>query len=101
MALASAAVGAQIGAEIGLRALALVRESLRARIWTTLLLVAGGVVGARLAGGVGTAWGLVVAESVGAATWWFLLTRALRSSLESPPDPWAREASPPPKDPVT
>jgi hypothetical protein len=42
---------------------------------TSGLIVLGGVIGAVLAGAVGTAWGIAGALVVGAATWWYHLLR--------------------------
>jgi hypothetical protein len=70
LAIASAAVGIQAAAVVGLRAMALARRSLQARIVSSALLLSCGVVGALLGGPVGTAWGMATGVSIGALFWW-------------------------------
>ena len=82
MSIVTAAVGVQISAQIGLRALALTHRSLRARIVSSGLSLVGGVVGALLAGAQGTAWGIAVALVIGGAVWWFQLLRAIVPNVE-------------------
>lgn len=70
LSLSLAAGGIQAGAFVGLRALALAKSSLRARLTSSLLLLTGGLGGAVLGGAVGAAWGMALGVSIGAASWW-------------------------------
>jgi O-antigen/teichoic acid export membrane protein len=79
IAISSTAVGARIGPIVGLRALALVDASLRAQAVSSLLQIAGGVVGAYLAEAAGAAWGMAIASVSATVIWWALLYRADRS----------------------
>ncbi|CAN5777576.1 hypothetical protein BH23CHL7_BH23CHL7_06430 [soil metagenome] len=78
MAIVTAASGAQMGALVGLRALAMAQKSLQARIAGSSLQLIGGVGGARLGGAIGTAWGLALGAVLGALLWWYQLVQATR-----------------------
>ncbi|HET6500492.1 MAG TPA: hypothetical protein VFG87_06975 [Amycolatopsis sp.] len=75
-----AVVGASFttGAQAGLRALAAARRSMPTQVLTSCCYVAGGLAGALSAGAVGSAWGVAVATSTGAAIWWLQLRSALK-----------------------
>jgi O-antigen/teichoic acid export membrane protein len=94
MTLLMASGGAIGGMTAGLRALAAARRSLRARLFTSVTRIAGGVVGAMLGGTVAAAWGLAISGCVGALVYWDQLVRGLRdhtvrtggdTDLTSPP----------------
>lgn len=68
------------GALLGLHALANARRSLRAVIFTSLLVVAGALVGAETAGTLGTMRYVAVANWVGALVTWWQFRLALRES---------------------
>jgi O-antigen/teichoic acid export membrane protein len=72
------ATGLVTGAAAGLRALAAARRSLRARLVGSLLAVAGGVIGAFMAGARGAAWGLALAAWSEATVWWWQYASARR-----------------------
>lgn len=82
--LAVMAAGFTTGATAGLRALAASRRSLRAQLVTSAAYVAGGLVGAAIAGGLGSAWGVAVATLIGATAWWGELRAGLRRA-DPPP----------------
>lgn len=71
------------GASAGLRALGAARRSLRAQLVTSMSYVTGGLVGAALAGAVGSAWGVAAATLLGAAVWWWQLVLGLREQATS------------------
>lgn len=66
------------GAAAGLRALGAARRSLRAQLLTAVAYVTGGLVGAAVAGALGSSWGVTLATLVGAAVWWWQLRAGLR-----------------------
>jgi hypothetical protein len=80
LAVGTAAVGVTLGALTGLRALAAARHSLTARVFGSLLVLTGGISGARLGSAAGAAWGLAVGETLASAVWWHQLVRALQAS---------------------
>ena len=84
LAILAASSGLRVGAFVGLRALALVRESLAARTASSLLQVSGGVTGAVVADALGAAWGMAVANVAGSVIWWGMLVRALRGREPEP-----------------
>jgi O-antigen/teichoic acid export membrane protein len=69
---------ANTGAFVGLRALAAVRRSVRARLIASACFITGGIGGAALGGTSGAAWGLAIAAGVNAVVWWQQQWRALR-----------------------
>jgi O-antigen/teichoic acid export membrane protein len=66
-----------LGPEIGLRALAAARRSLRARMAGSALSVVGALLGSMTGGALGAAWGLALASLAGAPLWWWHLARGL------------------------
>jgi hypothetical protein len=78
MTLALAGTGATTGALVGLRALAAANRSLRARLISSSVVLAGAITGAAAGGAMLAAWGLAMAMWVGAAGWWWQFLRALR-----------------------
>lgn len=76
VALATSAT--QRAAVIGLRAMALARDSLKARAITAPLRLMSGTAGAVLGGAVGAAWGLALGEAAGAVIYWRHLAAAHR-----------------------
>ncbi len=69
---------ANTGAFVGLRALAAVRRSVRARLFASACFVTGGVGGAALGGTRAAAWGLAIAAGVNDVVWWQQQWGALR-----------------------
>ncbi len=86
--LATAVTGVIAAADSGLRALAAARRGLRARVALLPLVAVGGLGGAALAGAAGCAAGLLVANSIGGALFWFQFSRAFRE--DTPPVGLAR-----------
>jgi glycosyltransferase involved in cell wall biosynthesis/O-antigen/teichoic acid export membrane protein len=70
--------GFSTGASAGLRALGAASRSLRAQAIGSAAYVAGGLLGATVAGAAGAAWGAAVATSIGTGVWWGQLHRGLR-----------------------
>jgi uncharacterized protein HemX len=64
-------------ATVGLRAMAAAKRSLRSRLVTGVLAVAGGTVGAATAGAVGAATGLALGLWIGGIQWWQQLAAAI------------------------
>jgi hypothetical protein len=83
-ALATAGGGIVAGASVGLRALAAARESRNARTVLSALQVAGGLVGAWVAGATGAAWGLAAANLGGSVQWWWRLRDVLNDYRARP-----------------
>lgn len=77
LAICGAALGVVVGAVIGLRALAAVRRSLRARLTVSPIIFASALVGAAMGGAVGAAWGLAVGQTIAAIVFWYHLTCAV------------------------
>jgi hypothetical protein len=77
LAIGTAALGLVVGAVIGLRALAAVRRSLRARLTVSPIIFAAALLGAAAGGGVGAAWGLAVGQTLAATVFWYHLIRAV------------------------
>ena len=77
--------GLSTGAASGLRALGAARRSLRAQLLTSAAYVTGGLVGAAVAGALGSAWGVALATLFGAAVWWWQLRAGLRELDAVPP----------------
>src|SRR5262249_1748331 len=75
MALQNLAVGLSIGAQVGLKALALARMTLHCQTFNAVLLVGGGSIGAVVGGPSGGATGLAVGAMIGTMIW---LVAALR-----------------------
>jgi len=76
--------GLSTGAAAGLRALGAARRSLRAQLLDSAAYVTGGLVGAAVAGGLGSAWGVALGSLFGAAVWWSQLRASLRELNASP-----------------
>lgn len=77
MSLWLAFTAAYSGIQVGLRGIEEAGRSLKARIATAPILVAGGAVGAVLAGASGAAFGRAIAAAVSTAVWIVFLRRAL------------------------
>jgi O-antigen/teichoic acid export membrane protein len=80
------------GASAGLRALGAARRSLRAQLFMSVTYVTAGLVGAAMAGALGSAWGVAAATLTGSVVWWYQLNSGLRdrrTSLPADPDPAA------------
>jgi O-antigen/teichoic acid export membrane protein len=84
MALFTACSAVTSGASVGLRALAAARRSLRSRLISSSLRLAGGLVGAGVAGALGSAWGVALGAIISTALWWWQFSRALRESEATP-----------------
>jgi O-antigen/teichoic acid export membrane protein len=69
LALASLGYMLSAGPQMGLRALAAARRSLRVTLFSSIVSLAAAVVGALLGGASGAAWGLAVASFIGAAAY--------------------------------
>ncbi|HEX6445341.1 MAG TPA: hypothetical protein VF053_09660 [Streptosporangiales bacterium] len=70
--------GFTTGAAAGLRALGAARRSLRAQLLVSVVTVIGGLVGAVLAGALGSYWGVALANVFRIAVWWWQLRAAMR-----------------------
>ncbi|TVT19612.1 hypothetical protein LWP59_02450 [Amycolatopsis acidiphila] len=66
------------GAASGLRALGLARRSLRSQVIVSACYLVGGLIGAAVAGAVGSAWGVAIATTTGSAIWWVQLRAGMR-----------------------
>jgi O-antigen/teichoic acid export membrane protein len=78
-----------LGGQIGLRALAAARRSLRSRLLSSFAVLVCGIVGALVGGVVGAAWGQVVGVAVGVTIWWHQLLEGVREhtrTTSSPPE---------------
>ena len=73
----TAASGVALGAAVGMRVLLVATESLRVRLVAGSLMVTGGLVGAALGQGYGAAWGMALANAIGAVLWWQQYTTAI------------------------
>jgi O-antigen/teichoic acid export membrane protein len=85
MTLLMASGGVIGGATAGLRALADAKRSLRARLFTSVVRVAGGVAGAVFGGAITAAWGLAISGCAGAFVYWVHLVRGLREHVGGEP----------------
>lgn len=85
--LSVAGAGWVAGATTGLRALGAARRSMRAQLLTSAGYLAGGLIGAALAGASGAAWGSAIAMWLGVALWWFQLRAGFRERGPYPPFP--------------
>jgi len=79
--LAIAVTGVVAAANAGLRALAAARRGLRARLALLPLVAIGGLGGAAGGGAFGCAIGLFIANSMGAAIFWFQFSKALQEEV--------------------
>lgn len=79
--LATAVTGVVAAADSGLRALAAARRGLRARVALLPLVALGGLGGAAIAGAAGCAVGLLVANSIGGAIFWFQFSKSLEEDV--------------------
>jgi O-antigen/teichoic acid export membrane protein len=96
-----AASGMLTAATVGLRAMAAAKRSLRSRLVTGVLAVAGGTAGAATSGAVGAATGLALGLWIGGIQWWQQLGAAVaeeevrRAEADAPappaPDPAAAQ----------
>jgi O-antigen/teichoic acid export membrane protein len=93
-----AASGMLTAATVGLRAMAAAKRSLRSRLVTGVLAVAGGTVGAATSGAVGAATGLALGLWIGGIQWWQQLGAAVaeeearRAAADAPEAPAADPA---------
>jgi O-antigen/teichoic acid export membrane protein len=93
-----AASGMLTAATVGLRAMAAAKRSLRSRLVTGVLAVAGGTVGAATYGAVGAATGLALGLWIGGIQWWQQLGAAIaeeeerRAAADAPGQPAADPA---------
>ena len=78
LTMSTALIGLTGGAEMGLRALGAAKRSLRARLVTAALTVAGVAGGAMVGGGLGAAWGYAIANTLAWVHWRHELRRGLR-----------------------
>ncbi len=76
--------GFAMGAVAGLRALGAARRSLRAQLLASTAYVTCGIIGAAMAGALGSSWGIALATSFGAAAWWLQLRAGLRELAARP-----------------
>ena len=91
---AQAAAGVQMGAVVGLRALATARRSLRARGMSSTLFLTGGITGANLGGAFGAAWGIAIGVTSGCLLWWYQLLRAMADANQTArPNPLPGEST--------
>jgi hypothetical protein len=85
-------------ATVGLRAMAAAKRSLRSRLVTGVLAVAGGTAGAATSGAIGAATGLALGLWIGGIQWWHQLGAAVaeeedrRASADAPATPAADPA---------
>jgi O-antigen/teichoic acid export membrane protein len=75
--------GFTTGAAAGLRALGAARRSLRAQLLVSVVTVVGGLVGAVIAGALGSYWGVALANVFRIGVWWWQLRAALRERTAS------------------
>lgn len=80
------AQSAQGGALVGLRALAAARQSLRARVISSLSISAGAIAGVVVGGAVGGAWGMAIGLALGSIYWWSQFAGAVADRRRSPAD---------------
>jgi O-antigen/teichoic acid export membrane protein len=90
LSVAALSVGA--GAFAGLRALGAARRSMRAQLLTSAAFLTGGLVGASMAGAQGSAWGVALANLLGAAVAW----QQFRVALSDVADPTVADITPTP-----
>ena len=83
LAIGLAAAGVQTGPIAGLRALEDARRSLRARTFTGVLSLVGGVAGAYGGGAVGAASGLAGGLCIGTVVWWRLFLTAMQEKEDA------------------
>jgi O-antigen/teichoic acid export membrane protein len=83
MTVATACSGMTAGASVGLRALAAAPRSLRARLGASSVRLAGALVGAAMARGVGAAWGLVIGSVIATTIWWWQFRRGLHEYAQA------------------
>jgi O-antigen/teichoic acid export membrane protein len=86
-----AALGIQLGAWGGVRALGAARRSLRAQSFGSALYLVGSLAGAMAGGAAGAAWGGAVATLIGAGYWWWQLQLGVR---DLPPETVAGDQPP-------
>jgi O-antigen/teichoic acid export membrane protein len=97
-----AASGMLTAATVGLRAMAAAKRSLRSRLVTGVLAVAGGTIGAATSGAVGAATGLALGLWIGGIQWWHQLGAAVteeeerRAAADVSPEPASDPAAVPP-----
>jgi hypothetical protein len=69
---------------MGLRVLQAAQRSLVARCIVAAAVLVGGVVGATVAGALGAAGGLAVANGIGTAIWWYSFAAVDRATVRRP-----------------
>jgi hypothetical protein len=82
-----AALGIQLGAWGGVRALGAAKRSLRAQSFGSALYLVGSLTGAMVGGTAGAAWGGAGATLIGAGYWWWQLKLGLRSLPQADDQP--------------
>jgi O-antigen/teichoic acid export membrane protein len=70
--------GVSSGASTGLRALGAARLGLRAQLFTSVMYITGGLIGAAVNGAVGSSWGVAIGCLLGSVAWWVALGAAHR-----------------------
>lgn len=81
LGLSVAVAGVITASDCGLRALAAAGRSLRARVSLLPLVAVGGMGGAAVGGAAGCATGLLVANSLGAAIFWYQFSKAFHEDV--------------------
>jgi O-antigen/teichoic acid export membrane protein len=77
LSISTAALGAVIGAAIGLRALEAAPTGLRARLIASPVVLLAGCAGAAVHGAAGAAWGLATGQTIAAIVFWLYFMRAV------------------------
>jgi hypothetical protein len=91
-----AALGIQLGAWGGVRALGAAKRSLRAQSFGSALYLAGSIVGGIVGGAAGAAWGGAGTTLIGAGYWWWQLHAGLRSLPKADDQPVEDATASPP-----
>jgi O-antigen/teichoic acid export membrane protein len=91
---------ANTGAFVGLRALAAVHHSVRARLFASICFVTGALAGAAFGGALGAAWGLALAAALNDIVWWRQLRLAARGHRQAMERQAAAEQSGPIRPPA-
>jgi len=86
--LAIAGTCAAVGAGVGMHALGAARRSLRAAMWNAAIMIPAGVVGALVAGVLGTLYFTAAAAWITTAMSWWYFRKAMRESSTVPVPRW-------------
>jgi glycosyltransferase involved in cell wall biosynthesis/O-antigen/teichoic acid export membrane protein len=73
-------------AAAGLRAMGFSRRSLTAQLTSASCYLVGGTVGAFVGGALGSCWGVVAAQLIGLAMWWYQLRRGISDHVAALPE---------------